>query len=138
MSTHLQKLVSEWRDAQKAIDAMTIEQKRHDKGPLDRLIAAHNALIAYADQITDEPEAPVEDTCTWFVRYRQDWIAEVIRIFGFIQREHLEKKFGISTPQATVDFRRYQSERPGAIEYNASTRRYEPRRNDNHADQRSP
>lgn len=63
--------------------------------------------------------------CNWFVRHRQDWIAETVRIFGFINREHLEKKFGISTPQASNDLAQYQEENPGIIEYNRSAKRYE-------------
>lgn len=63
--------------------------------------------------------------CSWFVRHRQDWIAETLRVFGFINREHIERKFGISTPQASMDLRQYQNERPGAIIYNRSAKRYE-------------
>ena len=41
---------------------------------------------------------------SYFVRLRQDWIDETLRIFGFIQRKHLERKFDISPQQATKDF----------------------------------
>jgi ribosomal protein L7/L12 len=37
----------------------------------------------------------------WFIRHRQDWIKETLQVFGFINREHLERKFGVSTPQAS-------------------------------------
>lgn len=50
MSEHLEKLVKEWHEAQKAIDAIPPAQRRWDRAPLDRLIAAHNALIKYADE----------------------------------------------------------------------------------------
>lgn len=63
--------------------------------------------------------------CNWFVRQRQEWIAETVRVFGFINREHIERKFGISTPQASMDLRQYQDEHPGAIDYNRSAKRYE-------------
>jgi hypothetical protein len=49
----IEKLVREWRDAQLAIDALTPEQRRADPRPLDRLIAAHNALVKYADEEMD-------------------------------------------------------------------------------------
>lgn len=49
----IEKLVREWRDAQLAIDALTPKQRRADPGPLDRLIAAHNALVKYADEEMD-------------------------------------------------------------------------------------
>lgn len=63
--------------------------------------------------------------CNWFVQQRQEWIAETIRVFGFINREHIERKFGISTPQASYDLSRFQTENPDAIQYNKSSKRYE-------------
>jgi hypothetical protein len=50
MSAHLEKLVREWRDAQKAIDAMTPDERELNYVPLHRLITAHNALIKYIDE----------------------------------------------------------------------------------------
>lgn len=50
MSQQLEKLVREWRDAQKAIDNLPAERRRDDRRPLDRLIAAHNALNKYVDE----------------------------------------------------------------------------------------
>lgn len=61
----------------------------------------------------------------WFTDRRQEWIAETIHIFGFINREHLERKFGISTPQASHDLRTFQKEHPDLVIYNASAKRYE-------------
>ena len=63
---------------------------------------------------------------TWFVQKRQEWIAETLRIFGFINREHIERKFGISTPQASVDLQKFQEEHPGVMFYNNRSKRYEP------------
>lgn len=48
--TPLEKLVKEWRDAQHAIDRTPVEQRQKDHGPLERLVAAHNALVKYADE----------------------------------------------------------------------------------------
>lgn len=62
---------------------------------------------------------------TWFVRQRQEWIAETVRVLGLINREHIEKKFGISTPQASIDLMMFQTSYPKAITYNKSTKRYE-------------
>lgn len=56
----------------------------------------------------------------WFVRHRQDWIDETIRVFRFINREHIERKFGISTPQASMDLQLFQAENPDVIYYNKS------------------
>jgi len=63
--------------------------------------------------------------CTWFVRQRLEWIAETIRVFGFINREHIERKFGISTPQASADLGLFQRANPGLIAYNTSSKRFE-------------
>lgn len=60
----------------------------------------------------------------WFEQARQDWIAETLRIFGFIQRQHLMRKFQVSMPQASADLRRFQRDHPRAMKYNASAKRY--------------
>jgi hypothetical protein len=60
----------------------------------------------------------------WFTDQRQRWIAETVSIFGFIQREHIMRKFGVSTPQASMDLRDFQKRNPGAIKYDASAKRY--------------
>lgn len=46
----LAKLVKEWRQAQKAIDAMTVQERRANREPLNRLVAAHNTLVRFADE----------------------------------------------------------------------------------------
>lgn len=61
----------------------------------------------------------------WFEERRQEWIAETLGIFGFINREHLCRKFGISLPQAAHDFKIFMREHRGAMTYNTSTKRYE-------------
>jgi len=50
MSAHLEKLVREWRDAQRAIDQLSVEERKQNIAPLERLIAAHNALLKYANE----------------------------------------------------------------------------------------
>lgn len=61
----------------------------------------------------------------WFIKHRQEWIAEALRIYGFINREHIERKFGVSTPQASIDLRDFQTANPNAVTYNKSAKRYE-------------
>lgn len=39
----------------------------------------------------------------WFKEQRQLWIAETLHIFGFIRRGHIERKFGLSKQQASID-----------------------------------
>jgi hypothetical protein len=63
---------------------------------------------------------------TWCVRQRQEWIAETLRIFGFINRTHIERKFEVSAQQASHDLKVFQERHPGLIEYNVSRKRYEP------------
>jgi DeoR/GlpR family transcriptional regulator of sugar metabolism len=60
----------------------------------------------------------------WFEEHRQQWIAETLRIFGYIQRKHLIRKFGISVPQASADLQQFQKDHPQAIRYDASKKRY--------------
>lgn len=50
MSVHLERLVREWRDAQRAIDKLSVAQRKKDIEPLNRLVAAHNALLKYAEE----------------------------------------------------------------------------------------
>jgi hypothetical protein len=61
---------------------------------------------------------------TWFQKARMDWITETLSIFGFINREHLMKKFSISRPQASADLRLYQEKFPSAMTYDKSLKRY--------------
>jgi hypothetical protein len=50
MSAHLERLVREWRDAQREIDKLTVEERQRDFRPLMRMVAAHNALLKYANE----------------------------------------------------------------------------------------
>ncbi|TIW09542.1 MAG: hypothetical protein E5V66_22300 [Mesorhizobium sp.] len=61
----------------------------------------------------------------WFKRTRIAWIAEMVEIYGFINREHIQTKFGVSTPQASYDLRDAMAAMPGLIVYNTSSKRYE-------------
>lgn len=60
----------------------------------------------------------------WFVQQRMDWIAESLRVFGFINREHLVRKFGISVPQASNDLTAFSARNPTAMRYDLSAKRY--------------
>ena len=60
----------------------------------------------------------------WFERARQDWIAETLGIFGYIQRRHLIRKFGICIPQASADLQRFMQEHPGVMMYDKGAKRY--------------
>lgn len=60
----------------------------------------------------------------WFAKARQDWINETVRVFGYINREHIVKKFGVSTPQASMDLQEFMRANPGRIVYDKSMKRY--------------
>lgn len=60
----------------------------------------------------------------WFEQHRMEWIAETLRIFGYINRVHLMKKFGVSEPQAATDFNRFMKLHPDAMRYDTSAKRY--------------
>jgi len=53
-----------------------------------------------------------------------EWIAETLRVFGFINREHIQRKFGVSTPQASIDLKNFQRLHPDACEYNLQSKRF--------------
>lgn len=63
----------------------------------------------------------------WFQRQRISWIAETLDVFGFINREHIMRKFGISQPQASADLRLFDRLHPKAMVYNVNAKRYEAR-----------
>lgn len=60
----------------------------------------------------------------WFAEQRQTWIAEMLHVYGFINREHLMRKFGISMPQASQDIQRFGAEHPKAMRYDVSRKCY--------------
>lgn len=55
---------------------------------------------------------------------RVSWIMEMTRIYGFINREHIQKKFGVSVPQASKDLQDAVKFCPW-IKYNKTAKRYE-------------
>lgn len=61
---------------------------------------------------------------SWFEKRRQEWIDETLRVFGFINREHLCRKFGISVPQASNDIAKFLVENPDRMTYDKSAKRY--------------
>lgn len=60
----------------------------------------------------------------WAAKYRQDWISETLRVFGFINRTHLRRKFGLGPNGANRDFVQYKKDHPGAIIYNEDYKCY--------------
>ena len=55
---------------------------------------------------------------------RMDYIAELLRERGVINRSDLHNKFGISTPQASHDLKQFMELHPGQMEYDFQKRQY--------------
>ena len=62
---------------------------------------------------------------TWAEQYRMNWIKESILIFGFLNCEHIQKKFSLSKPQASNDIKMFMGLYPNTMKYNLSAKRYE-------------
>ena len=61
---------------------------------------------------------------TWFQRQRMDWIAECLRIYGYINRIHLVRKFDISAQQASTDLTGFSEANPGRMKYDPRRKTY--------------
>jgi len=61
----------------------------------------------------------------WFTKHRQQWIKEALFVYGYINREHIQRKFGVSTPQASLDLKLFQKQNPMLTCYNKTSKRYE-------------
>ncbi len=66
----------------------------------------------------------VERQPRWFARHRQEWIAETVRIFGYINRKHIERKFEITSAVASTDLREFMRANPDALIYDGTGKRY--------------
>ena len=60
----------------------------------------------------------------WFEECRMEWIGEMLQIYGFVNRQHLQRKFGISKPQASLDLKRFARLYPKAMSYDVHEKRY--------------
>ena len=60
----------------------------------------------------------------WFTEQRIAWIKESLEIFGLVRREHVMKKFGISTAQASLDLREVRGRWPELMSYDLSEKVY--------------
>ena len=77
-------------------------------------------------EFASESTAPT--TGRWYKNFRMAWIAESLRVYGFINRRHIERKFGLSTPQASIDLQEFQRLNPDEIEYKLSDKVYVSRK----------
>lgn len=67
-----------------------------------------------------------QERTTWFLERRLDHIDLRLATAGEFQRAELVATFGVSMSQATQDINAFVERYPGAIEYDATARRYVP------------
>ena len=52
-----------------------------------------------------------------FTYQRQNWIAQILKVSGLINHQHLMRDFGISNAQAAPNSKLFNSNNPGAMRY---------------------
>lgn len=62
----------------------------------------------------------------WAQRQRMFFIRDRLASHGRINRADLIAEFEISKPQTAIDFRKFQSEYPGAMTYDQTMKAYVP------------
>lgn len=60
----------------------------------------------------------------WYKQQRMKWIGECLDVYGYINRAHLVRKFGISIPQAANDLGEFRKANPEKIEYDTKLKQY--------------
>lgn len=60
----------------------------------------------------------------YFEHLRISWIIEMVEIYGFINRSHVSKKFGVNAAVASSDFGKVQKLQPNLMRYDASQKCY--------------
>ena len=66
----------------------------------------------------------MERNMTWFAQHRQEWIAQMLSVYGHINRQHLMRNFRISASQAANDFNTFNENNPGAMIYDNRRKTY--------------
>ena len=61
----------------------------------------------------------------WYKNYRLEWIKEMLGIYGFINRKHVMRKFGLSIVQASKDLKDFQEKYPDLIDYSLSEKEFQ-------------
>jgi len=60
----------------------------------------------------------------WFMQQRQAWIAEMLFVYGFVHRRHLQRKFGIGYLQASRDLQEFARLHREAVRYSQKQQCY--------------
>lgn len=61
---------------------------------------------------------------TWYAQQRQSFIAEMLHIYGYINRAHLVRKFGCSEISASHDLTKFAAGNPDRVRYDPSRKAY--------------
>lgn len=61
----------------------------------------------------------------YFEQERYNWIVEIAQIYGFVNRDHIMRKFGVTSAVASKDLSNVQRDFPHTLRYNTSSKRYE-------------
>ncbi|MCG7520876.1 hypothetical protein [Ruegeria sp. Ofav3-42] len=60
----------------------------------------------------------------WYAEQRQNWIGEMLRIYGFINRSHIVEKFGCSPQSAGHDLTKFQAKHSDWVRYDNRRKAY--------------
>ena len=60
----------------------------------------------------------------WYHSEKMRWMKEMLEVYGFINREHLMRKFKISNGQAAIDFRKFDESHGALWRYDIRKRAY--------------
>jgi len=60
----------------------------------------------------------------YFEQLRIAWIIEMIEIYGFINRSHVSKKFGVTVQVASSDFDKVKKLHPHLMQYDNNQKCY--------------
>jgi hypothetical protein len=86
--------------------------------------SARKSVVVFFFFLKADPAEGSGGALKWFEQQRQAWIAEMLQVYGFINRAHLQRKFGISQPQASMDLQRFLRAHPSAARYDATRKCY--------------
>ena len=64
------------------------------------------------------------ENINWCTHQRYTWILECLIIYGFINREHICKKFRVSTCQSSIDLKFIRNHFPNNVRYDPSEKQY--------------
>lgn len=67
---------------------------------------------------------PVDPSGNWYQKKRLKFVADMLRVYGFVNRGHLQRKFHISAHAAATDLAEFARANPGKIVYSNKLKCY--------------